>query len=178
MNCKIAVAMIEDFRENCLDTAHKDEFLDHLGQCKSCRHVLAGVDAVDGGLKSTLGQFAVSAQFPARMAAALRQAEMKPVPPMVILWRKPLLAAAACLVACLSIGFIFAAFRGNLVSSGPGMPKATSIVEPAGGQSYAIGKEFVIGDGGGIAAYSGKGRISIKQVNGGVPELIVEAFPK
>ena len=178
MNCKVASAMVEDFRENCLDAAQKEEFLDHLGQCKSCRNILAGLDAVDGGLKATMGHLTVSPQFPARMATALLQFEMEPTPSVVILWRKPILAIAACLVACLSIGFIFTAFHGNPAASGPGPAKATSITEAAADQPYAIGKEFVIGGGGEIAAYSGKGRISIKQVNGGVPELIIEAFPQ
>lgn len=179
MDCKVVITLIEDFRENRLDSSCKEELLDHLGHCKSCRQLLAGLDVVDVSLKAAFDKITVSPQFTPRVTESLLKIEIDPKPPMSMLGRKQIiLAAAACFIACLSIGYYLAVFRGGRGPSEPLPAAAVAIAEPTAGQPYAIGREFVIGDGGGVASYSGKGHISIKQVQDGVPELIVEAFPK
>ena len=177
MKCRAAAAIIEDFREGTLDPHSEPLLLEHLGECHTCRQILTRLDAIDGDLRSAMPALEPSAGFADRVSARTR--EVSRPRPQLQPWLRPALAAACLLIAVSA--WVFA----PRPASRPAAPKKTSptagttatAFEPAATEPHAVGRAFTV-EKDNAQAYDGKTSITIVRMDKGIPQLLVDAFPR
>ncbi len=178
MNCKTVNEYLDLFREDSLDQATEEQITEHLGLCSACRTMLGKADALDRALKTTLPPPAQREGFAARVLARLPDEEL--VPPHIarIVWMRPLLATAACLLlAACAIIYHPRSEDPDPVTVAATTPREIEFVEPAAHAEYAIGSAFVITNGE-LRPFEGSAPITVTDIINGVPQLTVDAFPE
>lgn len=174
MNCEKAQEQIDQFRENSLSEKAESALREHLADCRKCRQMLTGLDALDQDLKALFEQSGPSANLVAKVSEAVADEKTGRRQSIHLVWLKPALAAS--LVAGLGILWL-RNYEPSTPSPADPMLASLQEFEPPTDSLYGVGEPFVIGEDS-VAAYTGKSKVRVIRSSRGPHTLIVDAFPE
>jgi anti-sigma factor RsiW len=102
MNCHDAQAVMHGYLDGELDLSASLQYEQHVGECPACSKVLAEQRALQAHMKADSLYFKAPASLRNRLRASLKKHAS--AGPMRFRW----LAAAACVVFCVGLGFLVA----------------------------------------------------------------------
>src|SRR5437588_7871322 len=104
MNCHDAQTVMHGYLDGELDPSVSLQFEQHVGACPACSKALAEQQAMQAAMKADSFYFKAPANLRDRLRASLKkQGSARPVG---FPWRW--VAAAACVVFCIGLGFLVA----------------------------------------------------------------------
>jgi anti-sigma factor (TIGR02949 family) len=110
MNCNDAQAMMHAYLDGELGPSVSFQFQQHFGDCPACSKAMAEHQAIQAAMKSDSHYFKAPETVRDRLYASLKKQCGPPASSWSLRFPRIWVAAAACFVGCVGLGFLMARF--------------------------------------------------------------------